>query len=415
MKKITALILALSLLFCLSGCAESHIESYTDEEIAEATEAALAAEAAADPRNAYPADTVVATVSLPAPETEVPEAAGDAGSEEPASAEPVRSEITWDEYFYWLDNYRMTVENSFGEITDWAAMNAYYSSNSNDEVVRVLAQGDAAYYHMILAEVEARGLTMDPAEVEAQVLADVDLAMGNGDGTLSAEEEELFEQQLVTANMSRDLYTRITQARLSEQLLFDDSTQAYTEADALAWGAEQGLMNAKHILLLTVDAETREPLDEEAVAAAKEKAEALYEELAAAYVPATGDNAAFLELFDELMMENSEDTGLAANPNGYVFQPGQMVAAFETAVKGLNENYAMSEVVESDYGFHIILRQPVAADCSLGQNVYGQSVTLLDAAKNDLFNQEMASLSETVELVWTEGFETLSMEELFGY
>ncbi len=390
MKRIIALTLSLlMLLVCLAGCSESRIESYSDEEIAEATEAAEAAEAAADPRNAYPADTVVASVN--------------------------GSDITWDEYFYWLDNYRMTVENSFGEITDWAAMNAYYTSNTNDEVVRVLAQGDALYYHMVLAETEARGLTLDPAEVEAQVLSDIDLSLGNGDGTLTAEEEELFEQQLVTANMSRDLYTRITQARMSEQVLFDDSTAVITDAEALAWSAEQELMNAKHILLLTVDATTREALTEEEVAAAKEKAEALYAELSAAYVPATQDNSEFLALFDELMNENSEDTGLSSNPNGYVFQPGQMVAAFEDAVKALDENYAMSGVVESDYGYHIILRQPVTADCSLGQNVYGQTVTLLDAAKNELFNTEMSTLSETAEVVWEEGFETLSMEELFGY
>ncbi len=388
MKKITAILLALALLLCLSACAESRIESYSDEEIAAATEAAEAAEEAAAPHNAFPADTVVATIN--------------------------GSAITWDEYFYWLDNYRMSVENSFGAITDWAALNAYYSSNTNEEVVRTLAQEDALYYHLVLAEAEARGITPEPSTVQEQMLLNIDQTIGNADGTLSAEEETLFDQQLADAGVSRDLYTLIIQEMLSLDALYENSTAAFTEADALAWGEEQEFMNAKHILLLTVDSATREALSEEEIAAAKEKTEALYAELSEAYVPAKGDNAAFLELFDELMIANSEDTGLATSPDGYVFQPGQMVEAFETAVKALDENYEMSGVVESEYGYHIILRQPLEADSSLGQNVYGQSVTLIDEAKSQAFNAELSALYAAAEIEWTEGFDTLSMAELFG-
>lgn len=389
MKKITALLLVLCLaLLCLTGCGNSHVESYSDEEIAAAEQAAAEAAEAADPKNAYAADTVVATVN--------------------------GSEITWDEYFYWLDNYRMSVENSFGTITDWSALNAYYTANTNEEVVRIMAQNDVLYYHMVLAEAEARGLSPAPEDVEAQVLTDIDLAVGNGDGVLSEEENTQFDAYIESAGIDRDLYTRITRELLTEQALYNDITAAYTEDEALAWGAEQGYMNAKHILLLTVDETTREALTEDEIAAAKATAEELYAQLSEAYVPADEDNSAFLALYDELMMANSQDSGLATNPGGYVFLPGQMVTAFEEAVLALDENYELSGVVESEYGYHIILRQPVTADAVLGQNVYGESVTLMQAGMSEKFNAEMNELSLAAEIVWTEGFETLSMAELFG-
>ena len=60
--------------------------------------------------------------------------------------------------------------------------------------------------------------------------------------------------------------------------------------------------------------------------------------------------------FKQLADEYSEDTGRANNPNGYIFTPGTMVASFEDAVAAL-EPGQISDVVESDYGFHIILRR----------------------------------------------------------
>lgn len=59
--------------------------------------------------------------------------------------------------------------------------------------------------------------------------------------------------------------------------------------------------------------------------------------------------------FDKLMNEYSEDTGLASYPDGYVFTDGEMVAEFENTVKNLKVKQ-ISDIVETTYGYHIIMR-----------------------------------------------------------
>jgi len=58
------------------------------------------------------------------------------------------------------------------------------------------------------------------------------------------------------------------------------------------------------------------------------------------------------------MNEYSDDPGLLYYPDGYCFSPGKMVGAFEEAVKSLEE-YEISDIVETNFGYHIILRLPL--------------------------------------------------------
>ena len=68
-----------------------------------------------------------------------------------------------------------------------------------------------------------------------------------------------------------------------------------------------------------------------------------------------------VELFDQLMEQYNEDTGESSYPHGYCFTSGTMVTEFEDACKAL-EPYEVSGVVESQHGYHVILRMPIQGD-----------------------------------------------------
>lgn len=118
----------------------------------------------------------------------------------------------------------------------------------------------------------------------------------------------------------------------------------------------------RHILLKTVDTEgtptvqkdgsyAYPKLDEETIAEKKALAEDILAQLNASDDPST--------LFNDLMNEYSEDEGLADSPDGYTATLGQMVSAYEKAALELDYGQ-VSGIVESEYGYHIIIRDKVA-------------------------------------------------------
>ena len=118
--------------------------------------------------------------------------------------------------------------------------------------------------------------------------------------------------------------------------------------------AQQKVYRVKHILLKTVD-DSRQPLPEDQIAAKKAKAEDLLSQLRGL----SGDG---LEAkFDELMMAHSEDNP-QNNPDGYTAGPQMtMVEPFEAAALALKEG-EMSGIVETEFGYHIILRLPLSGE-----------------------------------------------------
>ena len=186
--------------------------------------------------------------------------------------------------------------------------------------------------------------------------------------------QEMMDHVLWSSALTQDLYTRMFQAgdlntQLMNRYYGDGAPDAPKDEDILAYVSDelQIAYKAKHILLKTVDTDKPikdedgkatgkyEPLDDATVAQKKATAEDILAQLQAA-----DDKEA---LFDELMKEYSEDTDSSGNvnsPDGYEAKSGQMVAAFEEAALALQPGQ-ISGIVESTYGYHIILRLPIQA------------------------------------------------------
>ena len=255
----------------------------------------------------------------------------------------------------------------------------YYSASaipwdSELEDGRTLEQGilesaldNAALYALLPAKAQAEGLSFS---------ADGQKNLANGLMSLSdqAGSEELMNHTLWASGLTQDLFSKQFEVYdLSTQLqekMYGEGTEGYpTDEQVLAYAQDQaGYYRAKHILLKTVDTDNPltdedgnltgeyEPLDEATVAEKRALAEDILAQLQAAE-----DKEA---LFDQLMEEYSEDTdssGELNGPDGYTTTKGQMVESFEEAALALG-NGEISGIVESPYGYHIIMRLPLNPD-----------------------------------------------------
>lgn len=180
--------------------------------------------------------------------------------------------------------------------------------------------------------------------------------------------EDGYRAELYKLGLSEAGYDRVVRMYLLYQALYDayntPGSALYADDDVLhAYAAGVGYITADHILLPTIDLATREPLSDEEVAANRALAADILAQLRASDDP--------VALFKELADEYSRDTGRAANPDGYTFTEGRMVESFDAAARALGEN-EISDVVESEYGFHILLRKPldVAAAADAVRNEY---------------------------------------------
>ena len=64
------------------------------------------------------------------------------------------------------------------------------------------------------------------------------------------------------------------------------------------------------------------------------------------------------EDFDLLMNKYTEDPGIEAYPDGYLFTTGDMVQEFENAAFDLKDGQ-VSDIVQTQFGYHIIKREPL--------------------------------------------------------
>ena len=263
------------------------------------------------------------------------------------------ADITAGQLLYWLSQAISSDLSQFGGQTAELPWDTEVTEGVTFAQYTLDQALDAAVLHCSIREMAKQdGLTPDPSVASRLEAEYLDMVIQAGD-----DEEKvthmywasmLTKQLLTTLNENSDLYDQLREKRFGE-----NSGHYPTDAEVNAYLDDIGRYRAKHILLATIDLDTREPLDEATIAQKRATADDLLSRLRAAEDP--------IALFDELMHQYSEDTGLEANPEGYTTQKGEMVAPFEQAALAL-KNGEISDVVESDFGYHIILRLPMNPD-----------------------------------------------------
>lgn len=171
--------------------------------------------------------------------------------------------------------------------------------------------------------------------------------------------------------------------------LYGGSNNPEIKNKVLEFLDENEYVRAKHILIQFPGAnEGREPNESERIQTLNKALEVLVK------VNAMKD----ISEFDALIKEYNEDPGMEMNPDGYYFTKGEMVEPFEKATYALEEGKT-SSVVETNYGYHIILRLPVDDEKLTGSYIYS-------SVAENVLGSTLIQIAYLMEVDYTENYAT---------
>lgn len=305
------------------------------------------------------------------------------------------NDVTASDFFYWMCQNADQVASLFtstGSEIDWSQTMG--TETPLGDYVKESAQQTAILWSVVEAHALEAGY-----EYTAEDKADFQESLANAQEQLGGEDS--FKDWLKSMCVTEKSWEKIASVPYLNYHLLEgdyrlDGANGPTEGEVAQYVADNDILYAKHILLMTVDNLTREPLSDEEKAEKLAKAQEILAEL-----QAIEDPAELEETFDKLMKENSEDGGLETNPDGYVFTAGEMVEAFENGTRAL-EFGQISGLVETEYGYHIILRlDPIRAEAV-------QS----DVGANKLSAEQEAWVTNA-EVVTTDAYDNLTTADFY--
>lgn len=306
--------------------------------------------------------------------------------------------VTWAEYFSWI--YSMVEQYEMYLGTEFAWTDPFSETQTIEEYTKLYAETLSSQYSVVNNLALENGIEL--TDEEKQHLEDI---MAEDAANYANGSVEDFIAFLESTYMTEEYYNYINAVSVYYQKLytffFGENGEKMIDEDVHDFIDTNGYLYAKHILLLTTD-ESGTALDE----AAKAEKLALAEDILA-QINAVTDPEDKLAKFDELMMEHSEDKGLAAKPDGYYFLPGEMVSEFENGTKALGFN-EISEIIESPYGYHIILRMPITPESE-----YQPGTTFRALASAYAYDTMMGENFSSAEIVYSDEFASLSFGDIF--
>ena len=285
-------------------------------------------------------------------------------------------------YFYWMAYYASYLEyyyqSSGGE--DFSLSDQYDEDTTYADYVR--EQTENTLISSVVATQEAE---KEKVALSEDAQASLDSVKENADpNTLLYYATDLDGLTFTYNNYS---YSDALQTAL-----FEKGGKYYANKETLQDYYDDNVFGAKHILI-----ETSGMSDEEK-AEAKKTIQGYLDKILAS------DDQ--VSTFDQYMNEHSEDSGLAQYPDGYTYLTGSMVSEFEDAVAALEVGEITPEIVESSYGYHIIMRTEPDPDEI-------DDETLKDRYQEDTYSSLLDEWTRNAEVSSSDALEKLDVASFY--
>jgi len=179
-----------------------------------------------------------------------------------------------------------------------------------------------------------------------------------------------------------------------------------SDEDVADFAKENDFMRAQHILMkfLTVEeGYTQQEIDDNKLILRTQIDDLLI------LITEHKDDDNFLDFFSEMVKEHSQDPGSLTSPDGYLFQPHVMVPPFSEACAALLPGQ-FSGVVETSYGYHIILRLPIV---DFDAYPSGEYYTLRQLALPYNFEKRMQEWRDSMTIEFTPEYDSLVLSDIF--
>ena len=304
------------------------------------------------------------------------------------------TDVSFDEFMYYLKTSATTLtkyyQSSTGGGVDWDGVCIYDKTKTNAEWCVNEALYNAAQACVIMSK--GKSMNCLPTDEQLKTLED-NISAIRKNYEDQDDPDAAFTAALNDQGFTLDSFKAVNKVNFTLSNIFaslyGENGEKVSDEILKGYIDKNGFMTSAHILFKTTEEEvkgedgqtTEKDISDSAKAEKKAKAEKLAKEL-----KAIKDDEKRKEKFLEYMKNDSEDPGKESYPNGYCFTDGAMVQEYTDATKALKD-YEVSDVVESKFGYHIIMRLPTTASDVDINNQYGYTLGQMAASYD--FDEEM--------------------------
>lgn len=280
-------------------------------------------------------------------------------------------DVVADEYLYWLLNAVAQAKSS-GYLADDTAWEEEIDGTPTSDYLKKIALDNSKLYAVAMSRVNQEGVTLTN-EDQQTITSQMESMASTLEMYYGITLQEYLDQQCISRAAYEKLAYEIPMLVGELQTKYTEAGEfTPTDADIQNMIDTEGIYSCKHILLAFPENEDGSAVTDEQKAEVKAQADALLAEIQGAEDP--------IAAFDAAMNEQSDDgrnpeTNELYTPQGYTFLAdgsmvdgsGSLVMPFVQAGVALAEG-ELSQPVESDYGYHILLGQ--SADNEQTRAVY---------------------------------------------